>query len=503
MPEDRLVIRADADARMGIGHAMRMIALGQAWAERGGAVRFLGRIEAEPLRSRIAVEGFDLVELGAVHPALADLRELLALTDGQDWLALDGYHFDTAYLHAVRAAGRKTLVLDDLNDRGEYEVDVLLNQNLGAGDLPYRVNPEARLLFGPRYALLRREFRAARQADKPCPERVRNVLVTMGGSDPVNFSAVVLQALALLGGQDLAVRLVVGPANPNRAGLERLAAALPVPTELVTPGEDMPRQMLWADLAVTAAGSTCWELCYFGVPILAFELAENQAGVLAGLAAAGAAVSGGRVAEATPEGIAALLDGLLGTPARRAALATQARGLVDGQGAFRVAAALRPAKLTLRPARQDDADFLWRLANDPDVRAVSFTPEPIPLATHVAWLAARLADPVGLFFVAVGEGGESVGQIRLDEDNGCGVVSVSLAAPFRHGGIGTEMIRRACRAWAAAHSGQKAVAYVRQGNAASEQAFLRAGFVRCGEMQMKGQRAACFQWLPEETQCAR
>ena len=497
MPEGRLVIRADAGARMGTGHVMRMIALGQAWSERGGAVCFAGCIGSAPLAARLEAEGFARADVRAAHPDPSDLPGLLDLTDAGDWLALDGYHFDSGYQRALRAAGRKTLVADDVNDRGDYSADVLLNQNLNAESLAYAVNPEARCLLGPRYALLRREFRQIR-AEWSGPHAPLRVLVTMGGSDPVNFSATVLRALGLLSGRKLNVRVAVGPANPNRPGLERLAAASGMPVELVAPGEDMPQHMLWADLAVTAAGSTCWELAHLGVPMLAYGLADNQAGVLAGLVAAGAAVLGGRTAAATPEAVAFALNGLLDEPQRLGELSACGRGLVDGQGAFRVAEALRPTRLSLRPARQEDADFLWRLANDPGVRAVSFSRDPILIEEHLGWLAARLAAPGGLFLIAEDQRGMPVGQIRVDEDAGCGVISVSLAAPFRCSGLGPVMISQACRLWAGAHPGQRIMAYALFENAASEKAFAKAGFIRSGERTVRGKRAMGFIWKQQE-----
>ena len=45
--------------------------------------------------------------------------------------------------------------------------------------------------------------------------------------------------------------------------------------------------MLWAELAITAAGSTCWELACLGVPAVTIVTAENQRGIAASLSHAG------------------------------------------------------------------------------------------------------------------------------------------------------------------------------------------------------------------------
>ena len=39
---------------------------------------------------------------------------------------------------------------------------------------------------------------------------------------------------------------------------------------------NMPSLMNWADLAITAGGSTSWELAFMGVPNLIINFAKNQ-----------------------------------------------------------------------------------------------------------------------------------------------------------------------------------------------------------------------------------
>ena len=66
----------------------------------------------------------------------------------------------------------KLLVIDDYNHLPEYECDLLLNQNLGAEKYTYNINPEAKLLLGPKYVLLRREFRdAAKKREENQPRK--------------------------------------------------------------------------------------------------------------------------------------------------------------------------------------------------------------------------------------------------------------------------------------------------------------------------------------------
>src|ERR1017187_6205848 len=48
--------------------------------------------------------------------------------------------------------------------------------------------------------------------------------------------------------------------------------------------------------------------------------------------------------------------------------------------------------MQVRRASVEDCEELWRWANDPETRTVSYSAAPIPWPDHVTWLHAKLAD---------------------------------------------------------------------------------------------------------------
>lgn len=325
----RLVIRADADLKRGTGHVMRMIALAQVWSDAGGEVLFVSNVAADALQDRIRREGFQLVRPNGPHPDSDDAAALLTMTDAEDRVVLDGYHFGTAYQLAIHAAGRVTLVMDDINDRVRYAASFLVNQNVDAAEYQYDVVPDCRILLGLKYALVRREFLEARRLQRDVPDKATRILVTFGGGDTGNRTEGVLRALGELGDASLHVKAVVGAVNPHAERLAIFAASLPYRCELFYAVEDMPVLMNWADLAVGASGGTCWELCLLGVPMVLFVAADNQAGIARGLADAGAALC--------PEGVSAYsLGAAINDACLRRRMSLAGRSLVDGKGARRL-----------------------------------------------------------------------------------------------------------------------------------------------------------------------
>ncbi len=262
------------------------------------------------------------------------------------WLVLDGYHFNLDYQRGIRAAGHKLVLIDDYNHLAEYECDILLNQNINATDLDYHTNSEAKRLLGTQYALLRREFKRGTgfqpvqrdsngEVGRKFPDIARNILVTLGGADPDNVTLKVIQALNQVDIPDMQVKVVVGSANPHIASLETVLQHSTSNIQLIN-SADMAELMAWADLAISAAGSTCWEFCYLGVPLMTIILAENQVGLAGRLEKNGASKNMGWHNQIDVVGFAEEIYNLLNNEVLRNSLSCHALNLVDGRGSFRV-----------------------------------------------------------------------------------------------------------------------------------------------------------------------
>jgi UDP-2,4-diacetamido-2,4,6-trideoxy-beta-L-altropyranose hydrolase len=342
----RLLIRADASSQIGNGHVMRMLALAQACRDRGGSVSLATRACPDSTLQRFSDEGIRILWLKA-QSALEDALALksMASAGSFDWIVLDGYSFDAGYQAIVRAGNQRLMVVDDYLHHSCYAADVILNQNIGVGSNDYRdCAPDARVLAGLDYVLLRREFvgsMATRYGldlqSKACSSiHPQKVLITLGGSDPQNLSPILVEALAeLVEPFGLQVRLLVGSSNPHWQRLLILADKRPWLTVL----KDvfgMGEQYVWADLAIVGGGSTNWELCRFGIPRLVIVLAENQAPIASGLESAGVAINLGEGNRLCPSKITESIRCLLLDPQARQMQSRRALQLVDGRGAERV-----------------------------------------------------------------------------------------------------------------------------------------------------------------------
>jgi UDP-2,4-diacetamido-2,4,6-trideoxy-beta-L-altropyranose hydrolase len=490
-----LVIRTDANPQIGAGHLLRCLALAQAWAAVGRKVVICGQIESDHLRARVAAAGFEHVEPG---PAAGDTVELLARRGlGNCWVVLDGYHFGAEWQIGLVNAGFLVAVIDDGARLVSYAAQVIVAPEQNARPSAYVASSSTLILTGSPFRLQRPGF-----ADGGRPRRGADgnalILLCFGGADSANATrSAVLALKGVLQAQDRAL-VVLGPLNPHLASVQVALDEVGYGYELHQNVEDMAALFARADLAVSAAGGTAWELAAAGLPAILIRVAENQQPGMDYLEECGAAVGlGGPEAMLSPE-FPALIRRLLNSSQDLAEMSAKGRRACDGKGAARVCKLLEAlcgepdaGEMTLRVAAAHDMEPIFRLANDSAVRRNSFSPEEISLAQHAQWYSARLASAATAFFVFE-LAGAVLALARFDLIGESAEVDVAVHPAFRGRGLGARILRESAPRAMARLGVRELRALVLEANSESRRCFARAGFVEQGLETVRGRRCARF-----------
>ena len=392
-----------------------------------------------------------------------------------DWLIVDHYALDARWESAHRQTAKNILAIDDLADR-QHDCDVLLDQNFyGDMDTRYtgKIPEHCRLLLGPRYALLRYEFRQSRVRVKPRTGPVKRVLVFFGGVDADNYTGRAVEALIDLGIDGLHVDVVVGAQQPHREQIELACTMQHFECHVQT--KCMAELMATADLAIGAGGSATWERCCLGLPTLSICTAENQVR---------------QIADAASEGLLyapAIKDDLTGTIRRhlcalmengylRLSISRRAMQVVDGRGVLRVIGNLDCSDIKIRAAVREDLKQLFEWRNHPTVRVVSRNPGVISWEDHQKWFSSVIKDPERLVLIGQREG-VPLGVVRFDIHGDEAEVSIYLVPGIQRAGEGSDLLRSAER-WFAANRPdvRKLCAQVLGGNERSQRLFIGAGY---------------------------
>ncbi len=437
----KVAFRADASVSLGTGHVMRCLTLADRLREEWATTRLICQPLPGHLGDLIAARGHDLAFLPACDSKDQDAaacRQALADEALWDWLVVDHYGLDAAWERRMRSVAGKIMVIDDLADR-PHDCDLLLDQNLQAEGRYAGLIPDACLgLIGPKYALLRPQFAAARQRMHAREGRVARLLVFFGGTDVGGETLKALEAIRMLGRPELAVDCVIGQANPHRAAIEAACHALPNAT-LYCQVDDMASRMAAADLFVGAGGTSSWERCCLGLPALVIATADNQIAQAEAIARAGAQLCLGAAQSVGTEHLARMIGAVLGLPELLAHMGERGQSLADGHGVGRVADRLLADELRLRRAGTDDSAAIHAWRNHPDTRRHALDPAEIDQANHEGWFLAVLADPNRELLIAE-HGGHPVGVLRYDITAGRALVSIYLVPGLAGKGWGRRLL---------------------------------------------------------------
>jgi UDP-2,4-diacetamido-2,4,6-trideoxy-beta-L-altropyranose hydrolase len=471
----KVAIRADASTRIGSGHIMRCLTLANALRAGGASVRFISRDLPDHLAGLIRADGHDVAPLhGAAGDETLDAEQSLMAAGRADWMMVDHYELGARWETLVRQ-GCRVLSIDDI--ARAHDCDVLLDQNYHreaearyAGLVP----PSGTVLAGPRFALLRPEFVAARQGIAPRDGTVRRLLVFLGGMDADNITGVVLSALAKMDRPALAVDVVIGASHPKRDELTQLCTSMAGVT-LHVQTSDMAGLLARVDLAVGAGGSATWERCALGVPTLALCLADNQRDLLHEAARGGIAYVPD-IAACDSGAISVHLQAIIDNAGLRHFLSRNGMALIDGEGARRVAAVMQSGSVVMRRATPADSRNLHAWRNSPAVRAVSNDSAEIAFDDHARWFEGVLASETRLLLIGEHDG-VAIGVVRFDFIDTAALVSIYLVPEQIGQGQGQNLLSSA-EAWLRAnHPGISTLnAQVRAGNVASQRLFERSGY---------------------------
>lgn len=331
-----LLFRVDFGPEVGLGHLQRSASLAAALAKSGVTSFFLtNNLDGGSdyvARLKFERDVMRDVQSWTSDDAHATLK--VASARGCRAVMVDSHEVRADYLSRLRKAGLFVIARDDLACY-PFPCQMVVNGNADARELPYfSSSGDTVFLLGPEYAVLPPEFCGT--ASRVIRDTPTHLLIILGGADPRHLMPKVLALLDDMPG-NFVVTAVVGPLFDNAGEVQTAALRAIRKIRVVYSPQSLSDLMLEADVAISAAGQTLYELAWAGCPTIAVRAAANQDGQLKALVAAGVTWDAGCADDGNV--IARLghsVSSLLADRSARATMSAAGRRLVDGQGALRV-----------------------------------------------------------------------------------------------------------------------------------------------------------------------
>lgn len=323
-----IIIRADANPNIGMGHIMRCLSVADAASSSGHKVTFI--LADDGVEGLVNERGYEAIVL---HTDYKDMESEVWPEIAAELIIVDSYYVTKPYLEKLRLRAPLVYIDDILSF--PYPVDILVNYNAYAPFAGYHELyensgvEEPHLILGTTYAPLRAMFRGLSKKEQK--RDVENVLISTGGSDVEHV------ALRIVEAQPTArtYHLLLGNMNEDKEEIRKLAGKNIVLHENVT---DMKTLICSMDLAVSAAGSTLYEICACGVPLITYVLADNQIPGAQAFERLGLAINLGdmREVEDPSKLILSSIEMLAYDYERRVEVGQKMQSMIDGFGADRM-----------------------------------------------------------------------------------------------------------------------------------------------------------------------
>ncbi len=273
-----VLIRADANIAVGMGHVMRCLSIADAFSNLGHDVCFI--LADDEVSFLIQERGYERIVLHSDYQSMESELQYWPSLEGADYIIVDSYYVTASYLRSLRektrCVGGKLVYIDDVC-QFPYPVDILVDYNVYAAPATYeelyRGLEKPQFILGPAYAPLRSMFRGIPKRTQP--ESVHNILVSTGGSDELHLARSTIRYLLQSHLDERRYHFLLGAMNTDKEEIKQFSADKDylVLHENVS---DMKSLIVGMDLVVSAAGSTLYEICACGVPLITYSIADNQ-----------------------------------------------------------------------------------------------------------------------------------------------------------------------------------------------------------------------------------
>lgn len=459
LPKTLVYLRADGNGKIGLGHVHRLLSLNEILKD-NFECKFIIRSPMQGIREMIIKNCDGLLEIDNQKEGSGEISQFAT---GKEIVVLDGYNFGTEYQQRLKEKGSIVVSIDDLH-QDHFVSDAVINPAGGLLGNAYSKASTTKLFLGPEFALLKKPFlEASKKKNKIANSN--SLFICLGGADPDNHTQSILKRC--LSFPIDSFNVVVGEGYIHRDKLEREIAGLGRDVRILmnlNPAM-MAKTMKECAVAVCSASGVAYEYLSVGGELYIKQTANNQADIYGYLLGSKLAFS--------------FDDFRVNENSVTVSLQKQ-REVFDGNSDKRILKIFNRLDLDfhsrIRKATTSDLNTLFDLANDPEIRAQSYSKSPILLDDHIKWLNRKLNDPDTILYIFEYKN-EAIGQVRFDIKMEA-TISYSIDKRFRGRGWGQPILQKAIDAFINERHPMKIVGFVKKENLSSNMIFKNLEFAQ-------------------------
>jgi UDP-2,4-diacetamido-2,4,6-trideoxy-beta-L-altropyranose hydrolase len=364
---------------------------------------------------------------------LNNIEDILSQLNEQAIIIIDDYQISNPLVAAIRSKSAGIVFIDDLAERYFY-ADLVINPTPGFDVSKYIGLMETQYLVGMEYALLRQPFlELAKQARKTAN---KNLMICFGGSDPKNLTETALQTAIDSDFFD-EIHVVIGSGHQHFNRIKETYNAEKIHFYENLIAENMATLMSENTYAIYPCSGILLEGLAAKQRIVSGYYIDNQKYVYALHKEIGSFFDAKSFEK---NDIELAFENMMGDENSE-----PPNYWIDGKSIERIQKNIdiifQAQNFNIRRANEDDVDFTFSWANDPETRKFSFSKDKIEWHSHCNWFRKKIISKNCIYLI-LEKDSSPIGSIRFDINDGDALISY-LIAPENHGqGYGTVLLKK-------------------------------------------------------------
>lgn len=265
--------RADSNNIIAGGHIMRCMAIAKAMIDSGEKICFLVADENPvPVLSENGLNYFVLHS--DWQDLLTDVEQVITLLkkENNPILLIDTYSISKDYVEKLKPFARVVYLGSKLVPLGNLDLLVNYSTDIDYDFYNRNYSEKTELLLGPAYAPLREEFK---NAVKIYNNTIKHILLTTGNTDGNHMVSDVLDLLVpFIEDTEIVIDTIIGRLYDDKESLLKNYNDQHVCFHENV--KSMSSLMRKCDLAISANGTTIYELAAIGLPTITFAMVPEQ-----------------------------------------------------------------------------------------------------------------------------------------------------------------------------------------------------------------------------------
>lgn len=467
--EATIILRCDANSKIGYGHLSRSIALYEILSLNFRCIL----ATSENHLSTIIPDTINVVKIPIKLKPTEEGHWLLNNISKNIVIITDGYQFNQIYQQHIKRLFIPLIAIDDIAAHHQY-ADVVVNHAPQIKAENYSTEKYTELALGCRYAMLRSVFYNAHQPSI-INAQLKNIFISFGGSDQTEICINAIKGLTTYR-TDISIHVLVGNEEISKRIENAFDRNISLNTHYGLAATEVFELIRQSELCIVSSSTIMLEVAAVGKPMLVGYFVDNQHFMYNGAIESGLA-----------HGIGNLLDFDFNSIPDKLALFQSSlfcEKMVDSQRSnfqFPIKNNLTTliksliTELKFVSATTADGHLLLDWRNDPTTIANSIVSEAVNPETHHKWLATILNDSnVELFIVT--SGNEAIGTVRINSTEPEKEISWTIAPSYRGKGYGKTIVTKLVCSLEGT-----IVAQIKSGNIASKKIAEYAGLKMVSE----------------------